>query len=422
MTLEFEKVVPQVERMGRALAARSADATQRTQDAWELLKTLDDLETIRERILLVRDRDAGYRGAAPAFNDLIEGDDQPIDEPLNRAYPLPALPGCAAILAADGSQVYPSSHSAALYYLLNVGVFMYYHGREHLPEQVTDPRLFYADEDLRDSHGQMITNELVNRRRSVQELRTLAREAAHRPDLDCPLLALADGPLLFWSGKNDPEGARLEHDYFGMLVYLHDTHAALSARGLSASLAGYIDRPRSTFLIGLLHLMSLADDDVRASALQTNGDFEGLFDQMLMFKLLKPGERSALMVQQSPQNKAYRLRGNRYEIAFFYLNVGLAQDYHLARVELPMWVARQPALVDRVHALLVDQCQMMWRYPYALTRADELAVVRGHEREQLNGMIEQELLRHQQVVEQSEKLESKIVRHGRTRYGQRRKR
>jgi len=355
VTLEFEKVQPQVERMGRALAARSADATQRAQDAWELLKTLDDLDAIRARIVLVRERDAGYRGAGPAFNDAIEPGDQPIDEPINRAVPLPSVPDCAAILAADGSQVYPSSHSAALYYLLNVGVFMYYHGRDHLPEQVTDPRLFYADEDLRDGRGQLITNEIVNRRRSVQELRTLAREAAHRPDLDCPLLALADGPLLFWTGKNDPEGAKLEREYFGMLVYLHDTHAALAARGLSASLAGYIDRPMSTFLIGLLHLMSLANDEVRAAALQSNGAFEGLTDQMLMFKLLKPGERSALMVQQSPQNKAYRLRGSRYEIAFFYLNVGTPQDTHLARVELPMWVARQPALVDRVHALLVDQ-------------------------------------------------------------------
>jgi hypothetical protein len=63
----------------------------------------------------------------------------------------------------------------------------------------------------------------------------------------------------------------------------------------------------------------------------------------------------------------------------------------------------------------------MWRYPYALTRADELAVVRNHERAQLNDLIEIELRRHQQPVAQSEKLESKIVRHGRTRYDHQKK-
>jgi hypothetical protein len=86
---------------------------------------------------------------------------------------------------------------------------------------------------------------------------------------------------------------------------------------------------------------------------------------------------------------------------------------------MPMWVARDPAAVDRVHTLVYDQCQMMWRYPYALTRADELAVIRAHERSQLEEMIEIELRRNQQAVEHSEKLDSKMVRHGRTHYGSR---
>jgi hypothetical protein len=63
----------------------------------------------------------------------------------------------------------------------------------------------------------------------------------------------------------------------------------------------------------------------------------------------------------------------------------------------------------------------MWRYPYALTRADELAVVRAHEKSQLNEMIEIELRRNEQQVEHSEKLASKVSRYGRTRYGRRRR-
>jgi hypothetical protein len=391
--------------MGRALAARNLTLNERLDAAWERLLAQDDLQAIHDRIQLARERDVGFRGAAP------------LGEPINAPYPLPPLPSRATILAADGSQVYPSIHAAALYYLTNIGVFVYHHGTDDLPEQITEPALFYSEKDVRDENGQAITNTAVNARRSVTELQLLARETWNRRSADSPLLAISDGPLLFWVGKDVPDGKRLEQDYLGALVHLHDTHAsAASTYGQSASLIGYVDRPTSAFVVSLLHLLGLERDDVREAVLKNNGDLEGLTDQPLLFRLLKPGERSAVMVQQSPQNKRYHDKGESYEIAFFYLNVGQPGAYHLARVEMPMWVARSQPLLDQVHALTFDQCQLMWRYPYALTRADELAVIRAAERAQLDDMIEVELLRNDQIVERSEKLESKTVRHGRTRY------
>lgn len=391
--------------MGRALAARNMTLSERLDAAWERLLAQGDLGAIHDRIQLARERDVGFRGAAP------------LGEPINAPYPLPPLPSRATIIAADGSQVYPSIHAAALYYLTNIGVFVYHHGTDDLPEQITEPALFYSENDVRDENGQAIANAAVNARRSVAELQMLARETWNRRSADSPLLAISDGPLLFWVGKDVPDGKRLEQDYLGALVHLHDTHAsAASTYGQSASLIGYVDRPTSAFVISLLHLLGLEDDNVREAALKNNGELEGLIDQRLMFRLLQPGERSAVMVQQSPQNKRYHDKGESYEIAFFYLNVGHQEGYHLARVEMPMWVARSQPLLDCVHALTFDQCQLMWRYPYALTRADELAVIRAAERAQLDDMIEIELRRNEQAVERSEKLESKTVRHGRTRY------
>jgi hypothetical protein len=410
VTLEFEKVVPQVERMGRALAARSTTMSERADEAWDRFLALDNLGAIYERIKLSRQRDAGFRGAAP------------LDEPVNWTYPLTSLPEQATILAADGSQIYPDLHAAALYYLTNVGLFVYHHGQDVLPEQITEPQLCYTEELLHDKQGQIITNAAVNARRSVRELQTLAREAWNRRTIECPLLAIGDGPLLFWVGKDVPDGKTLEDDHLGALIRLHDTHTAMQSEyGQSASLIGYVDRPTSAFVIGLIHLMGLPEEEVRSATLATNGDLEGLSDWWLMGRLLHPGERSALLIQQSPQNKRYHDRGESYEIAFFYLNVGSGLDTHLARVEMPMWVARSPEVVGLVHALLYDQCQVMWHYPYALTRADELAVIRGHEKAQLEELIEVELRRNEQPVEHSEKLESKVVRHGRTHYSQKRR-
>jgi hypothetical protein len=76
----------------------------------------------------------------------------------------------------------------------------------------------------------VITNAAVNARRTVLEIQTLARETWNRRELECPLVSLNDGPLLFWVGKDVPEGKQLERDYLGALVHLHDTHAAMQQR------------------------------------------------------------------------------------------------------------------------------------------------------------------------------------------------
>ncbi len=414
MTLEFEKIMPQVERMGRALAYLNQEQSTRAEKAWAIFETLDDLEAIWQRIEFVREKDAGFRGAAPP--DPKHG----IREPLNRAYPLPPLPGRATILAADGSQIYPNIHASALYYLINVSVFAYYHGDGNLPDTVSEPRLFYAESDIRSPNAEVIANAAVNALRTVQELRILSSEAWKRIDRPHPLLAISDGPLLWFAGPGVPP--EREAEYFGFLRNFYDLHANMQMKhGQSAGLVGYVDRPAKPHLVGLLYLMSLPEQAIKRGVFDTFGDFSGLHDDRLMVRLLKPGERSALMVQQSPQNKIFRERDEKHEIAFFYLNVSRSTPYHVVRVELPMWVAQNTEMVDHIHALLYDQCQMMWPYPYALTRADELAVIRASEHKQLEQLIEVELRRNAQDVEQSPKDSSKTSRHGRTRYGQKRR-
>ena len=54
-----------------------------------------------------------------------------------------------------------------------------------------------------------------------------------------------------------------------------------------------------------------------------------------------------------------------------------------------MWVARDRQAVSALHGLLLAQCRMQGRnpYPYALTRADELAVVTGRDKRKLDELI-----------------------------------
>lgn len=408
MALEYTKVVEQVQRMGRAFSYRLQALSERANRAFDMFFVdLPDSQTMQERIQLARERDAGYRGAAPVTFT---------NEPINARYILPPPPPRATIIAVDGSQIYPDQHSAVYYFLTNIGLFVYYHGDDLLPEQFSEPRLFYADSAIRDKNGQLITNATVNARRTIEEMQMLADQVRQHESRNRPILALSDGPLLFWLGRDVPEAEKLESDYKSALVQMHDTHATLSKQQeLTASLAGYIDRPTSRFVIALLQLLMLDPQEVRRTVLDRPGEFEGLDDVWLFSRFLEPGERSALMIQQSPQNKSYKNLGDSYEIVFFYINIGTAGHPHIGRVEVPMWVARSREAVNQVHALVDSQCRLMGRYPYALTRADEIAVVRSSEKHALDEMIRVELLKYEHLSEDSAKYLSKLAARGQRR-------
>jgi hypothetical protein len=150
---------------------------------------------------------------------------------------------------------------------------------------------------------------------------------------------------------------------------------------------------RSRVVIRLLHLLGIPEEELLHADMSVSPELEGLKDIHLFNVVLEPGERSALMVQNSPRNLEYRRRGVSYEIAFFYLKVSSGYRDSMVRVDIPMWVARDKQMVDELHALLVTQCQMQGRnpYPYALTRADELAYVSSKDKAKLDEMIGLEL-------------------------------
>ncbi|MEL6308415.1 MAG: DNA double-strand break repair nuclease NurA, partial [Chloroflexota bacterium] len=91
----------------------------------------------------------------------------------------------------------------------------------------------------------------------------------------------------------------------------------------------------------------------------------------------------------------FRDRGVNYEIAFFYLKTYNDYTSHIVRVDIPMWVARDKKKVNLLHALLVHQCKLQGRnpYPYALTRADELAWVGTKDRVKLQELVNAQVRR-----------------------------
>jgi hypothetical protein len=183
---------------------------------------------------------------------------------------------------------------------------------------------------------------------------------------------------------------------------------------MSAVAAGYVDRPRSDLVVRLLELFIIPEHEFEQKAGKER-KLEGVNDALLYQRLLKPAERSAVFAIQSPS--AGQFSGD-LALHFFYLNVGRENDPSLARVEIPAWVAQRPLLINRLHAVLIAQCQASGArpFPYALHRAHEVAVIKLDEKNQLTVMIQAELARNGvEIGEASHKQGVKDISGSRTR-------
>jgi hypothetical protein len=414
MTLDFAQLAEQVQRMGQELDAQQLALEDRVKIALGWLREWSERQDeMWARVELAGEVQAKYRGASPIGNYPGAPSEQGPKEPMAEAVELTDCPEQATLIAVDGSQIYLDPQSDVHYYLLNTGVFVTHHGTDTPPKYSLHPKLFYKQEDIYIEDGQRIHNAVIGARRTIEEREQLAAFAKQYADEDRPLLAVADGPLLFWVGSEMPSGSQKVEDdilqkYLAALTNLRDA--------AQAAPAGYVDKPASTYVIRLLHLLSLDEDKVSNKALATNGEIEGVYDRMLFAKILGSGERSALFVQRSPYNKRYVQKDPDLEIAFFYMNTSLPGERpYLARVEVPMWVARDRELVGQVQALLYHQCTLYGRYPYMLARADELAVVQGQEKRELDSMIDVALRRYGRHPQQAVKPASKQVARGRQR-------
>jgi hypothetical protein len=367
MTLELNKVTRQIDHMGHVLAGRAAHQGKVLPAARALLHAFADKQ---EELCLVAESEPGRRLRCAS----------PGDERLDAANPSPALPDAVTIVAADGSQIYPDRHGIAFYYAINIGTIVFRHGSGQAPQARTEPKLCYTDGEVY-PEGAPVSSDLVSAERSLAEMQALAQATLAEPEAGPPRLALGDGPLLIWLQRADlPQGRqeRILADYLDCLDRL---------RLGGATVSGFVSRPHSAEVVALLYLAQLKPEARQQVKSLAETDYRGLTDRAL-FSDLSPGERSALFVRGTAANLDFRDRG--HTVYFFYVNTGS----DLARVEIPEWVARDAGRLGLVHAAVYDQCRCNNGYPYVLTRADELAVILGEEREALEGMIMQTMVRH----------------------------
>jgi hypothetical protein len=412
MPFDLLELSGQVRQMGAQLAQRRAEDLRRAdlldgmlddyRDRWEELADL--AETVQERV------------AVPTG-------------PLDERIPPTPRPEQYTALATDGAEIDPDRHGGSGdFYLINVGRARIPYGQpERSAELGSASRLGYTDEDLfitdpRDPRRQVpMRDRHLDALRTVEELRALADlaenevqdqsrthanvraesgvERSPRNDTQgVPVIALVDGTLLFSVLEERPR------DFLRTRFYTDFVQQLERFRRAGVAVAAYASRSRGIDLVHLFRavcgstpLVCDVCHGAHACALRS------LTDAALIGRNLARWERTGL----------FRVRSNVHDPyygmhrAYFFL---LATGDEVARIEVPEWVARDRAMMDMLHAVLVDQISKGFGYPGVLARADDRAVISLGDRGVLETLVRQELARQGVMDKPSAKLLRKQVR------------
>lgn len=388
-----------------ALAEQLRAAQERLRGAQERRRTRE--QAAAEALALVRDRPLPLAvGSRPGFSPPLAL------EPVDRRVAVAPAPQRYSVVATDGSQIAPDPHGALLYYVINVGRVALHYGdaRAHLDSRPTftcaeDDLFASVDEQVetpdrrpqperageRDARvrerRELLDEHLLATKRKVAEMRALVAFVREQRT-EVPLLALQDGSLIM------TEHESLGRAGFVQPLLLREYVAAL--RELveeRVPVAGYISRPRSDIVAGLLRAAVCQHDDAtwregcRAEPAALCARLAGATDDEVVAAIgLQAGERSARFRSRWREARAGE---PAMEIDFFFLHSGS----EIARVQLPADLADDAALLDFAHAALVDQCARGDGYPPALAEAHEQAIIRAGDRRAFVALVEEDLAR-----------------------------
>lgn len=404
MSLDLVRLAGQIDDLVGTLEGDAILREQRLAAATALLNQIDD-----------RDFAAAVEQAEHA-NWLVA---LPL-EPLATRHSVPPLAAQYAALATDGSSIDVDRHGPATCYLINVG-HAWLHYAESEATLGNDPELAFASERLllgdrrNASKESAMTGNLLDAYRTAREMLRLADLAEERSSAR-PLVTLLDGQFVLLGLKESELSSSAQTRIFdeGVLAAL-DRLRDLS-RQPGFTLGSFISQPGGREVTNSLRLAACPrephadcqDCPRRADHSRPCDDVAGGTDRHLFSWLLEEGERTAIFCRRSKSSDFVHtddLYGDRgHGLRFFYLRVAGGE---VARVEIPEWVAEDPAAVDLLQAAVLDQCARGGGYPVVLQEAHEQAVIDAVDRRSFAALVQRELEHRGRPTEYSGKSLSK---------------
>lgn len=395
MPINYQEIYTQIKQVGLGAKERRKKKEEAQEQAQNLLETYSSqLDFLRSKAESAKAADANLRCAVP------------LDEELASCHPLPDATPQATLIAADGSQSIADRHSPVQFCVINVGGIIMKPDSGETPAVEVESELFFGD--AIEENG-LTTDGGVALRRDLAERSVIERLSK---DLSGNIVSFTDGTLEIFRTKDIDSPSMYRNTVDAYISVL----SRLQGRGVIS--AGYIDKPSSSLVVKLLELTQITIPD-EMEKLRNAPPLKYVTDRWLfgynnkLFQLLPPGHRSAVFKIQSSSEKNYK---GVLELHFFYLNVGTEGHPWPVRVEIPRWVVDDRQQLDLLHAVLVSQCRMMGSkpYPYLLHRAHETAVVKNEEKYQIEQMLQQELRRNNEDVDEGSNKQSAKNLKGRT--------
>lgn len=270
-----------------------------------------------------------------------------------------------AVLAVDGSQIYPDHHVAGVdCFLINTGGCFLSYSDASSVKFFSQPTLYVPDQLPDELASVGFSTDLVDLLREEHEFIVMVGKTQEFiGDSQVPFMVLCDGNLLFWHLESKPAAIK---ELF-MQRYLAPLHSLYTQKVLYA---GYLSSTKSRDICQLLEI-GLEGNHEYAPLRAT---LAHMTDADIMADILKPTQRTTIFYSNAAIVEMYP---THLKPCFFYLHVGS----EIVRIEIPFWIARHEELVDRIAALCLDQCSKGRGYPVALAEAHAQAVVKSPDRD-----------------------------------------
>lgn len=264
-----------------------------------------------------------------------------------------------AVVAVDGSQIYPDRHQGLSCYLLNSGVAHFMYGEKSSARLFSTPSLI-TQNDYTD-----MSEDMVNCRRAELEFGVGLQETlkAQEQHPEVPSLFLCDGSLIFWHLES--KHPRIKERF--LKRYIEQLDAFYQKQVL---IAGCISMPKSKELVSVLK-RAVTHNFVK---IDTPVALDTLIDTDITDFFLRTGQTTTLFIHNSTLANNYP---EHLRPCFVYMHVG----DEVLRIELPFWIGHNAELLTRTCRIIRDQCSKGNGYPIALAEAHEQAVVSSQDRQ-----------------------------------------
>lgn len=367
--LDLHSLAEQINQKKNRILEREKEAKENIEKVFSFLKSLDE-QKIKDVYSKIPKKDEKNEilFCLPYYNNFGEFMKEFICE-IQTNY---------RIFAVDGSNTEIDRHISQPYYLLNIAsVEISYDGKNSNFSYQTYPYIYLDEELFSKKEAQAIKNPSeISRERQTKEYMTILNYV-ERSQIESSLrIVLYDGNLIDWT--QDRQSLRFGRRANPELERIFNT-----AKEKNIAICGFISMPKNSIISNLYRIYNCEKPRINCKECgdEEKRECEKIerIKDVFLFSHLKEGQHSNIFYTLGREFDEL----NDNDIAFVYLATG----YEVARVEIPVYVAKNRDWLEKCIGAIYHQCQIGFGYPISLTHAHEFSAISQQDRVAIENMI-----------------------------------